>query len=373
MNISLILPFLLFFLAIIFNLIVINYKVNNDKQNSDVQKQVLDKVRNAEHHLNENIILTEEKISSQKIAVNNLASQIDIKIQELKSHGQELAKLSNTLNEYRSMLAILEVSTNKTHEWVITVRNDCKKLEELQKVIEEHQKSTLDIINSYGEAVEKQNHFYGEYESKLELLKNNYLNEINQSVKIAEENLNSKIISIEQVAKQSKKELEESKMEFDLLFQEQKDFAEKSQEILNEYKNERDTSIINIKKTIEADISNSIELHKSKITKANEEHLSRYLDKLESLNINKMEEADNALNLLIQSISYLKENKEESFKTEKKDKNTKIKTEKKDTEKHDENPIVIKDGKEDKKAKDKVEKTEKVFIPIGDEEEILLD
>jgi DNA repair exonuclease SbcCD ATPase subunit len=315
----------LFFLAIIFNLIVINYKVNNDKQNSDVQKQVLDKVRNAEQHLNENIILTEEKISSQKIAVNTLSSQIDIKIQELKSHGQELAKLSNTLNEYRSMLAILEVSTNKTHEWVITVRNDCKKLEELQKVIEEHQKSTLDIINSYGEAVEKQNAFYGEYESKLEVLKNNYINEINQSVKLAEENLNSKIISIDQVAKQAQKELEDSKKEFDVLNIEHKDFASQSKAILDEYKNERDSSLTKIKKTIEDDISSSIDLHKSKITQANEELLSKYLDKLESLNLSKMEEADTALNSLIQSINYLKENKEELDKNKKIEKSNKTK------------------------------------------------
>lgn len=372
MNISLILPFLLFFLAIIFNLIVINYKVNNDKQNSDVQKQVLDKVRNAEQHLNENIILTEEKISSQKIAVNTLSSQIDIKIQELKSHGQELAKLSNTLNEYRSMLAILEVSTNKTHEWVITVRNDCKKLEELQKVIEEHQKSTLDIINSYGEAVEKQNAFYGEYESKLELLKNNYINEINQSVKLAEENLNSKMISIDQVAKQAQKDLEESKKEFDVLNIEHKDFASQSKAILEEYKNERDSSLIKIKKTIEEDVFNSIDLHKSKITQANEELLSKYVDELQSLNQNKMEEADNALNSLIQSISYLKDNKEKDDRNKKTEKIKRSKTPLK-TEKLEKSSQEKKEENNDKNEKEEVEKTEKIFVPIGDEEEILLD
>ena len=372
MNISIVLPFLLFFLTIVINLVVINAKLNDKNQNTNAQKRILEKIRRAEQTLNENIILTEEKISSQKIEVNNISSQIDNKIRELTSHSQELAQLSNTLNEYRSMLAVLEVSTNKTHEWVITVRNDCKKLEELQKIIEEHQKTTLEIINSYGEAVEKQNNFYGEYEKKLENLKIKYINEFNENVRVAIENLHSKIISFNQVANQANKSIEEAKAAFDTLEQEEINFATESKNILEAYRKEREVALEKVKEDISKGINESIELHKNSIGKANEEYLVKYAKEIENINLRKMEEADDALNNLLDSINYLKEDKKNKENVSKE----KIKVKKEEKIKKD-NKDIIGEGNKEKdiaaKKQKSIKKDDKIFYPVGEEEEILLD
>lgn len=376
MNISIVLPFLLFLLTIVINLVVINSKLNDKNQNTNAQKRILEKIRRAEQNLNDNIILTEEKISSQKIEVNNICSQIDNKIRELTSHSQELAQLSNTLNEYRSMLAVLEVSTNKTHEWVITVRNDCKKLEELQKIIEEHQKTTVEVINSYGEAVEKQNNFYGEYEKKLENIKNNYINEVNDYVRVAVENLNSKIISINQVSNEANKSIKEAKQAFDNLAKEEIQFATESKNTLQEYKKERDIALEKAKEDIAKGLKDSIELHKTSIGRANEQYLIKYAKEIENINLRKMVEADEALNTLIDSINYLKEadnTKNKSFNNN--NKATKIiKEEKKEPLKQENEDTIGDDNKESEIKKQKsINKDDKIFYPIGEEEEILLD
>ena len=56
MNITLILPFLLFFLAIIISMILVEFKINKSNQNTSAQKRILEKVRKAEQNLNENIV-----------------------------------------------------------------------------------------------------------------------------------------------------------------------------------------------------------------------------------------------------------------------------------------------------------------------------
>ncbi len=372
MNITLILPFLLFFLAIIISMILVEFKINKSNQNTSAQKRILEKVRKAEQNLNENIVLTEERISAQKNEVNNISRNIDKKVQELTSHNQELATLSNTLNEYRSMLAMLEVSTNKTHEWVITVRNDCRKLEQLQKVIEEHQKSTLEIINSYGDAVEKQNDFYGEYESKLDKIKKNYVNELNDYIKVNQENLNSKIISIGQVADETVEVVERAKSELDRVSTNHKAFVDESKEILESYKKERDETLHEISKDLDKKMNNYTSQHQSSLNKINDNYLEKYSKEINTLNYKKKEEVDDALNKLILSIEYL--NKKENNLPENivSEKDAKLLNKKNNTK---ENQLV----KSKKIKKTKVEESkntkneDKVFVPIGEEEEISLD
>jgi hypothetical protein len=274
------------------------------------------------------------------------------------------------------MLAVLEVSTNKTHEWVITVRNDCKKLEELQKIIEEHQKTTVEVINSYGEAVEKQNNFYGEYEKKLENIKNNYINEVNDYVRVAVENLNSKIISINQVSNEANKSIKEAKQAFDNFAKEEIQFATESKNTLQEYKKERDIALEKAKEDIAKGLKDSIELHKTSIGRANEQYLIKYAKEIENINLRKMVEADEALNTLIDSINYLKEadnTKNKSFNNN--NKATKIiKEEKKEPLKQENEDTIGDDNKESEIKKQKsINKDDKIFYPIGEEEEILLD
>lgn len=368
MNITLILPFLLFAVTIIINLIVINFKLNTNNQNNKTQKRILDKVRKAEQNLNENIVLIEEKISSQKIEVSNIGSSIDRKIHELSSHNQELAKLTNTLKEYRSMLAVLEVSTNQTHEWVVTVRNDCKKLEELQKVIEEHQKSTLEIISSYETAVAKQNKFYGEYENKLEILKKTYISEVDDSIKLAKENLNSKIISMNQVSKKTIEEILEGRKIFENLSNQQIDFTKESENVLQKYIEERDINLNKINEDLDNIVESKLSAHNSNVKKANEENFSDYSEKLNNLNSKKIEEAENALDILVTSINQLDNKKTDKKKVE-------AKKENKITNEKSKNKVIDKEISFDKELNntENIEKKAKKYEPIGEEEEIDLD
>ncbi len=362
MNITLILPFLLFFLAIIINIFIVNLKINNSKQNNNAQKRILEKVRKAEQNLNENLIVTEEKISSQKIAVNNVGFSIDRRIEDLTSHGQELSKLTNTLNEYRSMLAILEVSTNKTHEWVVTVRNDCKKLQELQKIIEEHQKSTLDIITSYETAVEKQNKFYGEYETKLETLKISYISEVEEYANLTKDNLNSNMISINQAATKSLEQIQSARKIFEELSLEQIEFAKQSQDILERYKEERDEKLDQAQENLSNTVESKLLTNNSNIEKSNEKYLTNYCKELNNLNIKKMEEADNALNNLIDSIKHLQNNEFTKIENKNQANNTKVNDQKENIN-LDENKVELNNS----------DTNEKVYIPFGEEKEIAID
>lgn len=367
MNITLILPFLLFFLTVVINLIIINNKLSKNNQNNKTQKRILEKVRRAEQNLNENLVIIEEKISSQKIEVNNIGSSIDRKIQELNSHSQELAKLTNTLNEYRSMLAILEVSTNKTHEWVVTVRNDCKKLQELQIIIEEHQKSTLDIINSYETAVEKQNKFYGEYENKIELLKISYISEVNDSINLTKENLNSNIISMNQVSNKTLGEIDEAKKVFERLSVDQIAFAKESESILEKFKEERNVNLNKVNEDLNDIVKSKLSVNNSNVENANQEYLLKYTKEINDLNIKKMEEADNALSNLITSINDLKDKKTNQPKIKEHKDNTLTK-EKKELKNKKGTSIIS-----DNNNVDKLDKKEKIYEPIGEEEEIVLE
>ena len=351
--------------------------MNDKNQNTNAQKRLLEKIKRAEETFNENIMVTEEKISSQKNEVRNMSSQLDNKIRELTSHSQELAQLSNTLNEYRSMLAVLEVSTNKTHEWVITVRNDCKKSEEIQKVIEAHQNTTIDILDTFKDAVEKQDNFYGEYQAKLEQLKRSYINEINEYVKVASENINSKIISINQASKTTSKTIEEAKNTFDNLSNEGIRFVNESKKMLEDYKKESAIEMEKAKAIISEEIKNSIKLHKNSIAKADEEYLVKYAKEIETINLSKMEEADDALNKLVDSIKTLKDiEKNDTNDIKKKDiileKGESVNT----SSKIEDKEINLVENRESEKVEEKqktIKKDDKIFYPIGEEEEILLD
>lgn len=353
MNITLILPFLLFLLSIVINLLIINSKFSKSDNNKNVQKRIFEKVRRAEQSLNESIVSTEEKISSQKIEVNNISNSIDMKVKELNSHSAELARLTNTLNEYRSMLAVLEVATNKTHEWVITVKNDCKKLEQLQKLIEEHEKATIDILNSYENAVEKQNKFYGDYENNLEIIKENNIKEFEDFINNFEQIFNSKLQILEQKATHTNEQAQEVKNIIDDLANQKNEFSENSKKMLLKIQEERDIKL----KTLNENVINLLNEKESsyieKIEKINENNVENYTNDLSKLNELKIKEVDNSINKVIYSLNEI--SKDDEF--------TKNKiTKEKNSEENQE--FINTDTKKEK---------ENLYIPIGDEEEINID
>ncbi len=348
MNITLILPFLLFLLSIVINLLIINSKFSKSDNNKNVQKRIFEKVRRAEQSLNESIVSTEEKISSQKIEVNNISNSIDMKVKELSSHSAELARLTNTLNDYRSMLAVLEVATNKTHEWVITVKNDCKKLEQLQKLIEEHEKATIDILNSYEKAVEKQNKFYGDYENNLEIIKENNIKEFENFINNFEQVFNSKLQILEQKATYTNEQAQEVKNIIDDLSNQKNEFSENSKKLLLKIQEERDIKF----KALNENINNLLKEKESSyietIEKINKNNVENYTQDLSKLNELKIKEVDNSVNKVIYSLNEISKD-DELIKNKISEENQEfIKT---DTKKEKEN----------------------LYIPIGDEEEINID
>ncbi|MGD1818597.1 MAG: hypothetical protein ACPKOI_01755 [Pleomorphochaeta sp.] len=380
---SLILPFLLFGLTILINIIVINYKVSENNKNNNAQKRLIERVRKAEQSLNEKLITSEEKINSQKIEMKTLFQAIDDKIKELQSYSQELAKLTNTLNEYRSMLAVLEVSTNKTHEWVITVRNDCAKLQELEQLINEHQKATLQIIDSYDEATKKQNAYYGEYESKLEDLKNNYFSEIENNIKLVEDNLNSKVVLINQASNKLVENINSAQTIINNIEKKHNDFLVDVETDFKNLDEKKEASIVDLKNKINEDTAAGFNQLKSKIDNLTVEKSSQYINNLQILNEKKMEEVENSLAKAFESINQIKaqsntmvENVVEKDKNKnsakenssKEDKTEEIKLVEK--EKKVANKKVNKelDSKEDLDNEDK-----KKYMVVGEEEEIEID
>ncbi len=353
MNITLILPFLLFLLSIVINLLIINSKFSKSENNKNVQKRIFEKVRRAEQSLNESIVSTEEKISSQKIEVNNISNSIDMKVKELSSHSAELARLTNTLNEYRSMLAVLEVATNKTHEWVITVKNDCKKLEQLQKLIEEHEKATIDILNSYENAVEKQNKFYGDYENNLEIIKENNIKEFENFINNFEQIFNSKLQILEQKATYTNEQAQEVKNIIDDLANQKNEFSENSKKLLLKIQEERDIKLKALNENLSNLLNEKETSYIQKIEKINENNVENYTKDLSKLNELKIKEVDNSINKVIFSLNEISKDGEYN-------KNN-IKKEKISAENQD---LIKTDTKKEK---------ENLYIPIGDEEEINID
>ncbi len=353
MNITLILPFLLFLLSIVINLLIINSKFSKSENNKNVQKRIFEKVRRAEQSLNESIVSTEEKISSQKIEVNNISNSIDMKVKELSSHSAELARLTNTLNEYRSMLAVLEVATNKTHEWVITVKNDCKKLEQLQKLIEEHEKATIDILNSYENAVEKQNKFYGDYENNLEIIKENNIKEFENFINNFEQIFNSKLQILEQKATYTNEQAQEVKNIIDDLANQKNEFSENSKKLLLKIQEERDIKLKALNENLSNLLNEKETSYIQKIEKINENNVENYTKDLSKLNELKIKEVDNSINKVISSLNEISKDGEYNKNNITKEKIS------------DENQDLIKtDTKKEK---------ENLYIPIGDEEEINID
>ncbi len=353
MNITLILPFLLFLLSIVINLLIINSKFSKSENNKNVQKRIFEKVRRAEQSLNESIVSTEEKISSQKIEVNNISNSIDMKVKELSSHSAELARLTNTLNEYRSMLAVLEVATNKTHEWVITVKNDCKKLEQLQKLIEEHEKATIDILNSYENAVEKQNKFYGDYENNLEIIKENNIKEFENFINNFEQIFNSKLQILEQKATYTNEQAQEVKNIIDDLANQKNEFSENSKKMLLKIQEERDIKVKALNENVSNLLNEKETSYIQKIEKINENNVENYTKDLSKLNELKIKEVDNTINKVISSLNEISKDGEYNKNNITKEKIS------------DENQDFIKtDTKKEK---------ENLYIPIGDEEEINID
>lgn len=306
MNITLILPFLLFFFSIVINLLIINIKLNNKKNSNNVHKDLLNRIYSTEKSIKEKLMISEENFTEQQNKTSSLAFEVDRKLKQLQSHGQELAKLSNTLEEYRSMLATLEIATNKTHEWVVKVRNDCDNLEKLNQLIKEHQNETYKIIDSYENAVEKQNTFYGDYEAKLEQLRNAYISEIDNYVQIVEDKVNSKIIALNQ----SNASLDEK---IDKINKLQIEINNKHEEVKSDFKNKIES--FNIKKdelfsSSEKELldkvkekTNLLTIDFEKIHNSSKEEYEREINQFNILKIEEVEDSINEVMLSLNTIS----------------------------------------------------------------------
>lgn len=310
MNIALILPFLLFLLSIVINLLIINSKLNSNKKINNVQKDILNRLYSTEKSIKEALISYEEKFSEQKNSISTLAFEVDRKLKQLQSHGQELAKLANTLNEYRSMLASLEVATNKTHEWVVNVRSDCENLEKLKELIKEHQSETYKIIDSYESAIDKQNSFYGDYESKLEDLRNSYIFEIDNYIKNFEEKINSKVISLNQASKILDTKINESTTLSTNIEEKSVKINEDFEKSINSIKNVNTNLIKEFDEKIKNVSKLKFEDYKKDINLLNNEEKEKYIDNIKTISFSKIEEIEKSIDIVVDSINYCNHKKD---------------------------------------------------------------
>ncbi|MGD1821412.1 MAG: hypothetical protein ACPKM0_01470 [Pleomorphochaeta sp.] len=339
MNINLILPFLLFLFSIIINLLIINSKMNNSKKNKDINKNLLSRIRNAEKNIDEKIIISEEKIVEQQNEVSKMIFQVDRKLQKLKTNGEEISKLTNVVERYRNMLGVLDVNTNETHDWVVKVRKESEDLSKLQDLIKEHQKETYKIIDTYDIAVEKQNTYYGDYEAKLEELRNGYIKEIDNYISIVEDKLNSKIHMLNTATTNLENIIQESSNMLNDLEKNQKDFQIENSEIKKEFIN-----------TISKYKENEINKYKEKIIELNNKNKDSLLLGIEKVGLNKVEEIEQSINQVIDSINDMANNSEK----------TKILNISEDIE----DAEIVKNDKNDEKKKYEI---------VGEEEEIELE
>jgi hypothetical protein len=156
MSVGELFPLILFGISIMFSTIL--FLVKNKKQNlNEIRKTIREDSEKAIKSLEQKVVETEELVSLKQAEAQKTSDYVDRKIQELMDDGEELNQLGEALNKYRSMLAQLNLSTSKVEAFVIRTSGDARKLQELQHLIDSHEKKTYNILQSFDTGIKQQN------------------------------------------------------------------------------------------------------------------------------------------------------------------------------------------------------------------------
>lgn len=170
-------PLILFACSLLFSLFLFSRKSKRENLN-EIKKTIREHSEKAIKNLEQKVVETEEQVSVKKVEVQDTCSYVEKKIQELKDDGEELNQLGDALNKYRSMLAQLNIATSQAHDYVVRTNNDATKLQELQNLIDAHEKSTYEILQSFDSGVKAQKVQLANIESEIESQSNSSINQI---------------------------------------------------------------------------------------------------------------------------------------------------------------------------------------------------
>ncbi len=177
MSLSEILPISLFVISILFTLIL---HLQKDKKLNlnEVRKTLREDSEKAIRSLEQKVVETEEQVSLKKVDAENTCAYVEKKIQELKDDGEELNQLDIALQNYRNMLAQLNVATSQTHDYVVKTSNEAAKLQELQQLIDSHEKKTFTILKSFESGVKEQRFQFETLKTEIESQTDSAVNQI---------------------------------------------------------------------------------------------------------------------------------------------------------------------------------------------------
>ena len=343
MSVGGVFPLILFGISIIFTTLLFLSK--NKKLNlNEIRKTIREDSEKAIKSLEQKVVETEELVSLKQADAQDTCGFVERKIQELRDDGEELNQLGDALNKYRSMLAQLNLATSQAQAFVVRTNNDAKKLQELQLVIDSHEKKTYAILQSYDSGI-KQQHF------QLEAIKTEITsqteNSINQIVTTRDESLSEVRVQIEKYQALSDRcdEVQSThKGILNELIERQaankanlnalnKEFEDKCDNYLNETKNKLDEYLTQI----QTSANDKLSLLEGSIVKNFEMELNR--EKEETLL-----GIDDVLTASIQTISLYDEKINKSYenfeiKSSKND-GKKDRKDKKDIKSHNDNPVT---------------------------------
>jgi hypothetical protein len=177
MSVGVLYPFILFGISLLFSAIL--FSIKSKKQNlNEIRKTIREDAEKAFRSLEQKVVETEEQVSLKQVEAQETCVYVEKKIQELKDDGEELSQLGDALNTYRSMLAQLNIATTQAHEYVVSTNGDATKLQELQHLIDSHEKKTYNILQSFDSGVKEQKFQLETIRTEIESQTNSSVNQI---------------------------------------------------------------------------------------------------------------------------------------------------------------------------------------------------
>jgi len=170
-------PLILFAFSIIFT-IVLHIQKSHKLNLNEVKKTIRDESEKAIKRVDQKVVETEEIVNIKKVEAEETCSKVDSRILELKTDSEELDQLRDALYTYRNMLAQLNVATDQTHSYIVQTNDDATKLQNLQTLIDNQEKKTYEILNSFDLGVKEQKFQLQTIETELHEQTETAINEI---------------------------------------------------------------------------------------------------------------------------------------------------------------------------------------------------
>lgn len=177
MSVEEVFPLILFGISVMFTTLL--FLIKNKKQNlNEIRKTIREDSEKAIKSLAQKVVETEEQVTLKQVEAQETCALVGKKIQELMDDGEELNQLGDALNKYRSMLAQLNIATSQAQAYVVRTNNDANKLQDLQHLIDIHEKKTYEILQTYNNRIEEQTFQFDAIKTEIESQTENVITQI---------------------------------------------------------------------------------------------------------------------------------------------------------------------------------------------------